>query len=56
MFDHLTGLPIAKAIPDKEDTTIGNAIYGKLILEHTYPKFSSDNGKKSTNNLLPYAC
>ena len=32
-MDHLTGWPIAKAIPDKEAMTVANAIFEKLILE-----------------------
>ena len=32
MTDHLTGLPIATAIPDKEATTGANAIYKDLVL------------------------
>ena len=31
MADHLIRWPIAKAIPDKEDTTVANAIFEKLI-------------------------
>ena len=34
MVDHLTGWPIAKAIPNKEATIVANAIFKKLILEH----------------------
>ena len=34
MVDHLTGWPIAKAIPDKEVTTLVNAIFEMLVLEH----------------------
>ena len=34
MVDHFTGWPIAKAIPNKEATTVANAIFQKLILEH----------------------
>ena len=34
MVDHITGWPIAKAIPDKEATTVANAIFKKLLLEH----------------------
>ena len=47
MVDHLTGWPIAKAIPDKEATTVANAIFEKHILEHGTPEFLlSDNGKE----------
>ena len=34
MVDHLTGWLMAKAIPDKEATTVARALYEKLILEH----------------------
>ena len=34
MVDHVTSWPMVKAIPDKEATTVANAIYDKLILEH----------------------
>ena len=34
MVDHLTSWPMVKAIPDKEATTVANAIFEKLILEH----------------------
>ena len=33
MVDHLTSWPIAKAIPDKEASTVADAILEKLILE-----------------------
>ena len=33
MVDHLTGWPIAKAIPNKETTTVANTIFEKLILK-----------------------
>ena len=38
MVDHLTGWPIAKAIPDKEATMVANVIFEKLILEHGAPE------------------
>ena len=50
MVDHLTSLPIAKAIPDKEATTVANAIFDKLILEHGNSEILSDNGKEFTND------
>ena len=57
MVDHLTGWPIAKAIPDKEATTVANAIFEKLILEHGAPEvLLSDNGKEFTNDTLAYVC
>ena len=57
MVGHLTGWPIAKAIPDKEATTIANAIFKKLILEHGAPEvFLSNNGREFTNDTLAYVC
>ena len=57
MVDHLTGWPIAKAIPDKEATTVVNDIFEKLILEHGAPEILlSDNGKDFTNVTLAYVC
>ena len=38
MVDHLTSWPMVNAIPDKEATTVANAIYDKLILEHGVQK------------------
>ena len=32
MVDHLTSWPMVKTIPDKEATTVANAIFEKLIL------------------------
>ena len=37
MIDHLTGWPMAKAIPNKEATNVANAVFEKLILEHGPP-------------------
>ena len=57
MVDHLTGYPIAKVIPNKEATTVVNAIFEKLILEHGTPEaFLSDNGKEFTSDTLDYVC
>ena len=57
MVDHLTGWPIAKAIPNKEPTTVANAIFEKLILEHGTPEvLLSDNGKEFTNDTFAYVC
>ena len=56
MVDHLTGWPIAKAIPDKEATTVANVIFKKLILEHGAPKVLSNNGKEFTSDTLAYVC
>ena len=55
MVDHLTGWLLAKAIPDKEASTVTDAIYEKLILEHTCPQIHlADNGKEFRNALLAY--
>ena len=57
MVDHLTGWPMAKAIQDKEATTVARAVYEKLILEHGSPEILlSDNGKEFTNDTLAYVC
>ena len=57
MVDHLTKWPIAKAIHNKEATTVANAIFKKLILEHGSPEaLLSDNGKESTNDTLASVC
>ena len=57
MVDHLTGWPIAKAIPDKEATTVANTIFKKFILEHGTPEvLLSNNGKEFTNDTLAYVC
>ena len=57
MVDHLTSWPMVKAIPDKEATTVANAIFEKLILEHGSPEILlSDNGKEFTNDTLAYVC
>ena len=57
MVDHLTGWPIEKAMPDKEVTTVANAIFEKLVLEHSAPEILlSDNGKEFTNDTLAYVC
>ena len=56
MVHHLTGWPIAKAMPNKEATTVTNTIFEKLILKHGTPEvLLSDNGKL-TNDTLPYVC
>ena len=48
MVDHLTSWPMVKVIPDKEVTTVANAIFEKLILEHGSPEtLLYDNGKNS---------
>ena len=57
MVDHLTQWPIAKAIPNKQATTVANAIFEKCILEHGAPEaLLSDNGKELTNDTLAYVC
>ena len=57
MVDHLTGWPIAKAIPNKEATTVANAIFEKLILEHgIHEVLLSANGKEFTNDTSAYVC
>ena len=57
MADHLTRWPIAKAIPDKEATTVANTIFEKLILEHGAPDvLLADKGKEFTNTTLAYVC
>ena len=57
MVDHLTGWPMAKAIPYEGCATVENAIYEKLILEHTWPQLLlSDNGREFTYVLLTYVC
>ena len=56
MVDYLTRWPIAKAMPDKEATTVANAIFEKCILEHGAPKvLLSINGKEFTNDTWPMA-
>ena len=51
IVDHLTSWPMVKAIPDKEATTLANAIFEKLILQHGSPKILlSDYGKELTND------
>ena len=57
MVDHLTGWPMAKAIPDNEATTVAKAVYEKLILEHGSPEILlPDNGKEFANDTLAYVC
>ena len=57
MVDHLTSWPMVKAIPDREATTVANAIFEKLILELGSPEILlSDNGKEFTNDTLAYVC
>ena len=57
IVDHLTIWSIAKAIPDEEATTVANAIFKKLILEHGAPEvLLSDNVKEFTSDTLAYVC
>ena len=57
MVDQLTSWPIARAIPDKEATTVANAVYKDLILQHGAPEIIlSDNGKEFSNDTLAYVC
>ena len=57
MIDQLTSSPIAVAIPDKEATTIAEAIKTNLILQHGCPEIIlSDNGKEFSNDTLAYVC
>ena len=57
MVNHLTIWSVIKAIPDKEATTLANAIFEKLILEHGSLKILlSDNRKEFTNDTLAYVC
>ena len=57
MTDQLSGWPNATAIPDKEATTVANAIYKDLVLVHGCSEILlSDNGKEFTNDLLAYVC
>ena len=57
LVDHLTSWPMVKAIPDKEVTTVANAIFDKLILQHgSLEILLSDNGKEFSNDTLVYVC
>ena len=57
MIDQLTSWPIAVAIPDKEATTIAEAVSKSLILQHGCPEIIlSDNGKEFSNDTLAYVC
>ena len=54
MVDHLTSWPMVNAIPDEEATTVANAIFEKLILEHGSLKFFClIMGKNSQMTLWP---
>ena len=56
MVDHLARWPNGKAIPNKEATTVANAIFKKFILEHGAPEVLSNNGMEFTNDTLAYMC
>ena len=57
VVDHLTGYPIAVPIPNKETSTVVDAFYEKVILEHTAPHIVlSDNGKEFTSNTMAQLC
>ena len=57
MIDQLTSWPIAVAIPDKEATTIAEAVGKNLIFQHGCPEIIlSDNGKEFSNDTLAYVC
>ena len=57
IVDHLTSWSMVKVISDKEATTVANAIFEKLILQHGSPEILlSDNGKEFTNDALAYVC
>ena len=57
MIDHLTGWPMVKATPNKEATTVANAVFEKLILEHGPPSILlSDHGTEFSNDTLAYVC
>ena len=48
---------MVKAIPDEEATTVANAIFEKLILEHWSLKILlSDNGNEFSNYTLAHVC
>ena len=54
MVDHLISWQMVKSIPDKEATTVANAIFEKLILEYgSLEILLSDNGKYSQMTLWP---
>ena len=57
MVNYFTSWLMVKAIPDKEATTVANAIFEKFILEHGSPEtLLSGNGKEFTNDTLAYVC
>ena len=57
VVDHLTGFPIAVPLKNKEASTVVEAFYEKVILEHTAPHIIlSDNGKEFANETLALLC
>ena len=55
MIDQLTSWPTAVGIPDKEVTTIADAVKTNLILQHGCPEIIlSNNGKEFSNDTLAY--
>ena len=57
VVDHLTGFPIAVPIPNKEASTVVEAFYEKVILEHSAPHIVlSDNGKEFANETMALLC
>ena len=57
VVDHLTGYPIAVPIPNKEASTVVDAFYEKVILEHSAPNIIlSDNGKEFANETMAQLC
>ena len=57
IVDHLTSWTIAKAIPNKEVTSVANAIFDKLILKDGAPEICLyDNSKEFTTDTLAYVC
>ena len=57
LLDQITSWPIATTIPDKEATTVANAIHKDLILQHGAPEILlSGNGKEFCNDTLAYVC
>ena len=52
MVDQLTSWPIARAIPDKEATTIAKAFYRDLILQHGAPEILLSDKVKNFPMIL----
>ena len=56
MVDHLSRWPITKAIPDKEATTVANAILRNLYLNMVHLKFFSPTKVRSLSMILWPMC